>query len=82
MRETMRTPTRDAPMQHSPKMRENCRLSRPPKPKESAAEDEEKRTMSVDVAAATCGCVPNSSRRGFTIIPPPMPSKPAMPQRG
>ncbi len=29
------------------------------------------------MAAATCGCVPNSSSSGFTIMPPPIPSRPA-----
>ncbi len=68
---------RDAPMQHSPKMRAKCRLSWCPKPKDSAAEEAEKSTISVEVAAAAWGWMLNSSSSGFTIMPPPMPSKPA-----
>lgn len=76
MRLTSSTPARLATKQERPKVSANCRLSRCAKPKESAAELALKRTMTVEVAAATCGCVPNSSSSGLMIIPPPMPSRP------
>ena len=55
MRCTRITPTSEAPMQHSPKTSANCRFSWWLKPKDKAADEDVKRTMSVEVAAAACG---------------------------
>ena len=44
MREMMRTPMKEAPMQHSPNTSANCALSRCEKPNDSAADEEEKST--------------------------------------
>ena len=77
MRCTKTTPTKEAPMQHSPNTSANCRFSWWPKPKDSAADEEVKRTMSVEVAAAACGWMPNSSKRGFTMLAPLIPNRPA-----
>lgn len=77
MRCTRITPTSEAPMQHSPKTSANCRFSWWPKPNERAADEEVNRTMRVEVAAAACGWIPNSSSKGFTMLAPLIPNRPA-----
>ena len=64
-------------MQHSPKISANWTLSWWLKPKERAADEDVKSTMSVEVAAAACGWMPKSNSRGFTMLAPLMPNRPA-----